>query len=161
MAGTKVQKIGAGTTGTTAKKEEKKEKGRVAFVVKDAMYRDTENNVVTAVNGDGQLIAVPVPIKDESGKIVYVGYNSRKHLPLKKSDFASIVEHIRYQAYIARLKAVALIKSAEEKEAKADRIAKFGDDATRKKAQKVARMREQLKLLEQGLVEEGVDISLI
>ena len=161
MARTKVNKVGAGET---TKPEEKKEKGRVAFPIKDAMYRQSKENgnaVVTAVNGDGLLIAVPKPLKDDAGKIIYAGFNSRKHLPLKKSDFASIVEHIRYQAYIARLKAVALIKSAEEKEAKADRIAKFGDDATRKKAQKVARMREQLKLLEQGLVEEGVDITLI
>ena len=159
MAKTQVNQVNKVSAGKTTKLEEKKEKGRIAFPVKDAKYRDKDGNVVIAVNGDGLLIAIPVPIKDADGKVVYAGYNNRKHLPLKKSDFAEITMHIRYQAHIARLKAVILIKSAEEKEAKASRIEQFGNETTRKKAQKVARMREQLKVLEAGLVEEGVDID--
>lgn len=157
MAGTKVNKVGVGDNKPTEKKEKK---GRVAFPVKKAMYRDAENNIVTAVNGDGLLIAVPKPLKEDD-KVVYAGFNSRKHLPLKKSDFANITSYIRYQAYIARAKAIILVKSAEEKEAKADRIEQFGDEATRKKAAKVARMREQLQLLEKELVESNVDINKI
>lgn len=159
MAGTKVTKVGAGTTTMPDKdKKDKKDKGRKEFPVKDAMYRDEKGNVVTAVNGDGLLIAVPVPIKD-GDKVVYAGFSNRKHLPLKKSIFAGIANYIRYQAVVARAKALVLIKSAEEKETKADRIEQFGDENTRKKAQKVARMREQLKVLEQELVAEKVDIN--
>ena len=153
-----VNKVNAGEV---TKPKEKAEKGRVDFVIKDAMYQNENGEVITAVNSDGLLIAVPVPLKDETGKIIYAGYNIRKHLPLKKGEFASIVEHIRYQAYVARVKAAILIKSAVEKETKADRIEKFGDDSTRKKAQKFARMREQLAVLETQLVEDGVDITTI
>lgn len=161
MSGTKTTKVSANGDKPTdkGKKDKKEKKVRIDFPIADAMYRDKEGNVVTAVNGDGLLVAVPVPLKDGTGKIIYAGHNSRKHLPLKKSNFASIAGYIRYQAVIARAKAVTLIKSAEEKEAKASRIEKFGDESTRKKAQKVARMREQLKVLEAGLVEEGVDID--
>jgi len=142
-------------------KKEEKEKGRVDFSIKDAKYRDKDGNVVTAVNGDGLLVAVPVPIKDADGKILYAGYNARKHLPLKKSEFASITEYLRYQAFVARIKAAILVKNAEEKEAKANRIEKFGDEATRKKAQRVAKMREQLAALENQLKSEGVNVDEI
>lgn len=156
MGKTNVTKVNA--TGSTAKKDEK-EKGRKDFPIKDALYTDADGNNVKAVNGDDLLVAVPKPIKDDSGKVIYSGFNPRKHLPLKKSDFASMTSYIRYQAYISRIKAQALVKSAEEKEKKANRIEKFGDEATRKKAQRVARMRENLKKLEEGLVAEGIDIS--
>ncbi len=139
-----------------AKKE--KEKGRVAFNIKDAMYRDKEGNVVTAVNGDGLLVAVPQPIKEDD-KVVYAGYSVRKHLPLKKSEFAALTGHIRYQAYVSRVKAAILVKNAIEKEKKADRIDQFGNEETRKKAAKVARMREQIAILEGDLTKEGVDIT--
>lgn len=163
MAKTEVNKVGAGTTGSTTSKKDKKDKKkkavRIDFPIADAMYRNDDKEVVTAVNGDGLLIAVPVPLKDDEGKIVYAGFKGRKHNPLKKNDFASIAGFIRFQAHVARMKAITFVKSAEEKEAKADRIEQFGDESTRKKAQKVARMREQLAILEAGLKEEGVDIS--
>lgn len=160
MGKSKVQKVGAGnTTDDKTSKDEKKEKGRVDFDVASAMYQNEKGEVVTAINEDGLLIAVPVPIKDADGKIVYAGFSTRKHLPLKKSVFAAISSHIRYQAYIARVKAAILIKGAQEKETKADRIEQYGDEATRRKVQKVARMREQLKVLEETLQEDGVDIT--
>lgn len=142
------------------KENKKEDKGRKAFVIKDAKYLNTEGKIVSAINSDGLLIAVPTVIKDGE-KVVYVGYDVRKHLPLKKSDFAGLAIHMRFQAFVARCKAGILIKNAEEKEAKADRIEKFGDETTRRKVQKVARMKEQLEALQRQLEQEGVDISSI
>jgi len=162
MTGTNVNKVNPGNEGSANEETKEEKKGKVDFPIKEAMYRNAEDGVVTAVNGDGLLVAVPVPLKEGKGdeaKVIYTGYNIRKHLPLKKSDFACIHTYIRYQAYVARMKALALVKSAEEKEKKASRIEKFGDEATRKKATKVARLREQLAVLEKGLKDEGVDIT--
>ena len=137
-----------------------KKNSRIDFPIAEAMYRDDEGNVVTAVNADGKLVAVPKPIK-EGDEIVYTGFDSRKHNGLKKDSFASIATFLRYQALIARIRAIALIKGAEEKERKATNIEKFGDEETRKKVQKVARMKEQLALLTKQLEDDNVDLSEI
>lgn len=143
---------------TDAKKEEK---GKVDFVTTGAMYRDEDGKIISALNGDNLLIAVPKPIKDEAGKIVYGGFNVRKHNPLKKTAFAGLAEFLRFQAFTARVRAVILIKSAEDKEKKAVHIEKFGDEATRKKVARMARMTEQLATLTAQLIEDGVDVSEI
>jgi hypothetical protein len=139
-------------------KKEKKDKGKVDFVMENAKCRDKDGKVVSAVNKDGLLIAVPMPIK-EGDSVVYAGYDPRRHLPLKKGHFASMVTYIRYQAYVARVKAAILVKSAEEKEKKAANIEKFGDEETRKKAQKLARLREAAKLLEEQLKADGANVD--
>jgi len=147
---------------TTEDETTEKEKGnRIDFPIADALYRDKDGNIVSAVNADGLLIAVPKPIKDADGKIVYAGFDSRKHNTLKKTAFAGIAIHLRYQALMARVRAIILIKGAEEKERKAANVEKFGDEATRKRVQKVARMREQLAALTQQLKDDNVDISEI
>jgi len=155
----KVNKVNPGKENEN-KENKKEKKGRKAFVIKDVKYRDTEGKIVSAVNSEGLLIAVPSAIKDGE-KVVYAGYDVRRHLPLKKSDFAGLATYMRYQAFVARCKAAILIKSAEEKETKASHIEKFGDEQTRRKVQKVARMREQLEALQKQLETEGVDISSI
>ena len=139
-----------------------KDKGKVDFVAKDAQYRQSTEDggaVVSAVNADGLLIAVPKPIKDAEGKIVYAGFNVRKHNPLKKDAFVGLAEYLRFQAFVSRVRAAILIKGAEDKEKKAMHIAKFGDEETRKKVARMARMKEQLATLTAQLVEEGVDVS--
>lgn len=147
------------TTDKAKDKKDKKEKGRVAFPILNAMYRDGESNVVTAINGDNVLIAVPVPIKDDSGKVIYAGYNTRKHLPLKKADFASLATHLRFSAFVSRMKALASIKRAEELEGKATRIEQYGDESTRKKVAKLVRMRAAAEKIQKALEDEGVDLS--
>jgi len=154
MAKSTVNKVTVGET-----PEETKEKGRIDFPIKDAKYRNVEGKVVTAVNGDGVLIAVPIPVADEKGKVIYAGFNARKHLPLKKADFASLATYLRYQGFIAKIKAHTLVKRAEECEAKAARIEQYGDEATRKKVAKLARMREAAEKIQKQLEEEGVDLT--
>lgn len=156
----KVNKVTTEDSTTTVATEEST-KGRVDFPTKDAMYKDSEGNIVSAVNEAGLLIAVPVPVKDAEGKVVYAGYNNRKHNPLKKTDFASVATFMRFQAHTCRLKAAVLIKAAEEKEKKAERIEKFGDEKTRKAVQRIAKMRENLAALEAQLKGDGIDIENI
>lgn len=143
---------------TDAKKDDR---GKVDFIIEGAQCRNEAGDIVTAVNGDGLLIAVPKPIKDDTGKIVYAGFNVRKHNPLKKTAFAGLADFLCYQAFTARVRAAILIKSAEDKEKKALHIAKFGDEQTRKKVARMARMKEQLATLTAQLVEDGVDVSEI
>lgn len=147
----------ATTTGGDAKA--KKETKKIEFPIADAMYTDKEGNVVSAVNADGFLIAVPKPIRDADKKVIYTGFNIRKHIPLKKAHFAGICELILFQAFVSRVKAAILLKGAEDKEKKAARIAKFGDDATRRKVNKLAKMKEMIEKLQKGLEEDGVDLS--
>lgn len=144
-------------------KTEKKEKpkGRTNFNIAKAMYLDEEDNLVSAVNKDKLLIAVPKKVIGDNDEVLYTGFDIRQNKPLVKGHFADIATYMDYQAFIAREKAARLITLAEEREKKAERIRKFGDEATRKKAMKIARMREQLATLEAQLTEEGIDVEEI
>jgi len=146
---------------TTEENEETTEEksGKIEFPVAEAVYKDENGKIVTALNADGLLIAVPKPIRDAEGNVVYKGYNIRKHIPLKKSHFAGIVEYMLYQAFTARVRAAILVKGAEEKEKKAARIAKFGDDQTRKKVNKLAKMKEAIEKLQKQLEEDGIELD--
>lgn len=155
---TGVKKVGS-TEPKTAEPKVEKPKGRIDFPMKSAMYRDKDGNVVTAINGESLLVAVPKTIMDGELKVVYAGYDSRKHKPLKKSNFASMATYLQYQGYIARLRAHRLVKIAEDKEKKASRLLKFGDEQTRKKAAKISKMRDQLAALEKQLTAEGIDVK--
>ena len=148
-----------------ANDDKKQENKKVDFPVADTLYEDADKNVVSAVNGEGLLIAVPRPIfgkpETEGGErtVVYAGWNSRKHAPLKKSHFATDVVYIYYQAFVARIKAAILVQSAELKEKRASRLKKFGNDKQRKDANKLIKMREAMKLLTMQLEADGVDLS--
>lgn len=152
---------GAETTASTTESEGKKKKDRIDFPIKDAQYRNNEGQVVSAVNSEGLLLAVPVTIADDSGKILYKGFDVRKHKPLKKTSFAEMTTFLYYQAFIARLHAAKYVKIAEAKEANAKNLGQFANEQTRKKAQKVQKMKEQLAILEKQLSEEGVDVKTL
>lgn len=158
--GETVNKVNPGGAGDAAKTEEKKDKAiKVDFPIKEAVYQDAEGNVVPAYNAEGKLIAVPKPVKDETGKVIYAGFNTRKHNPLKKTDFSGLHVYLRFQAFVARVKAAILVKSAVEKEKKADNIERFGDEETRKKVARIARMQETLAELTKQLEDDGIDIT--
>ena len=144
--------------GATTDTEEKKSK-RIDFPMAEALYVDGAGNTITAINDDKLLIAVPIPIKDADGKVLYTGFNTRKHNPLKKTDFANLQTHLRYQGFINTIRAAVLLKKAEELETKANRIEKFGDEATRKKVARMAAMKKQLTVLAAQLEEDGIDLD--
>ena len=151
-----VKKVGANEPATQPKTEEKV-KGRIDFPKKTAMYRDTEGKMVTAINAENLLVAVPTRIIDpkDGDKILYAGFDTRKHLPLKKADFVSMATYLQYQGFIARERAQRLITIAENKETTAARLLKYKDENTRKKAAKRDRMVKELAALEKQLAEEG------
>ena len=146
---------GKGNT-TDAKKKKAK---RIDFPKDTAVYIDADGKQVTAVNDDKLLIAVPIPIKDDDGKILYAGWNSRKHNPLKKTDFANLQTNLRFQAFTSKIRAAMLLVKATELEAKAGRIEKFGDEATRKKVARMAAMKKQLEKLTKQLEADGIDLE--
>lgn len=146
--------------GQQNKEKKVKEKGRHDFPLKDVKMLDETGKLVSAVNKDGLLVAVPKEIKD--GEVVKSpGYDFRIHKPLTKGNFADMATYLEFQGYVARQKANRLIALAEDRGLKADRLRKFGDEDTRKKAMKIARMREQLAQLEKQLTSEGIDVSTI
>jgi hypothetical protein len=142
-------------------KPPKEKKEKIDFPIKEAKYRNEEGQIVTAINEENLLIAVPKTILGENDKVEYAGWDNRKHKPLKRTDFAGMATFLQFQGHSARLHAARLIKIAEDKEQKADRLLKFGDENTRKKAAKVAKMREQLAALEQQLSAEGINVEEI
>lgn len=148
---------GKGNT-TDTKKKSKKAK-RIDFPMDTAVYVDKDGNTVPAINEDKLLIAVPVPILDADGKVVYAGFNTRKHNGLKKTDFANLQTHTRYLAFISKIRAAVMLKKAADLEAKATRIEKFGDEATRKKVARMAAMKKQLAILTKQLEEDGIDLD--
>lgn len=139
--------------------DDDKKNSKIAFPLADAVYKDDSGEIVTALNAEGKLIAVPKPIRDAEGKVVYAGWNVKKHEPLKKEVFVGVVEFLEYQAFVSRVKAAHLIKAAEAKEIKAKNLRKFGNDSQRRKAAQLLKMREAIQNLEEQLKAEGVEVD--
>ena len=105
-------------------------------------------------------IRVPVRLVDEeSGEVVQAGFDPNKHKPLTKADFASEDVFLDYRAFVAQCRATMFGLRAKDLAARANKLRKFGDDKTRKAAQRRDRMREALKKLEAQLMEDGVDLD--
>lgn len=158
-AQTQTEGASEGSDGKKGRKSTKED-----FVVADAKHLNAEGALVSAINGDGLLIAVPGPVKsgkkgDENREVLYAGWNIRKHVPLKKSHFADEVTYILYTAFVCKVKAAVLFASAEQKEARARNLQKFGNEKQRKDANKLIKMRAAMKLLTKQLKDDGVDIS--
>jgi len=138
-----------------------KRSSKEIFAIADAQTVGEDGNLTTAVNADGLLTHVPKPIKDPNDpkNVLYSGWDVRKHVPLKKNDFVDEVTYIRFQAFRLKVKAAIMLKDAEQKIARADQLAQFGSEAARKNVAKLVVMREALAVLQQSLVDSGVDIS--
>ena len=144
----------------TEPKAKKEKKTRKPFDIKTAKAMISADGKAPAtlqscLNKDGKLTEVPVTVKD-GDTVVYEGFNPTMHKPLKKSDFADISAFMLFQAFIIGFKAQRLQDLATKKRERALHIRKFGDEATRKKAQKYARMKDQLAKLKEQLAEEGI-----
>ncbi len=160
----------------------KKDNGKVDFPIADAKYRNEAGDVVTAATteevtaDDGvktnvaKLVAVPRPIFDEDGEVdattgkkpvLFVGWNHRKHNPLKKGDFTdeAEAEFVNYQAFTFRIKAAIFMEKAKVAELRAKRLKKFGNQQQRKTISKILKMQEQLALLTKQAEAENIDIS--
>lgn len=149
------------STKTPTEKAPKAKKTRAEFPIKTAKTIDAEGNIVNAVDDKGKLTAVPITIPGESpdDKPKFAGFDSSKHKPLKKTDFASEDVFLDFRALINREKADKLIEQADSFTEKANKIRKFGDTKTRKKATKLEKMRKQMAELEKELVSEGFDLE--
>lgn len=145
-------------------KEKKVKKGRVDFAIKESKGRvpvmkdgkpTGETRITSIVNDDGKLTAVPVTIKD-GDTVIFEGYNPTMHKPLKKEHFADMPTFMLYQAFLLRFRGERMIEIAKKREDRAQHLLKFGDEATRKKAQKYARMKDQMEKLKAQLKAEGI-----
>lgn len=126
------------------------------FPKKTAKIMNDEGQLVEAFNDKGLLTAVPVKILNKEGEVIYAGYDPRKFQPLKKADFATTDIFMVFQAMSLESRANRMLALAQKKRDSAERFSKYGDEATRKKALKVARMRETVAKLEAELAEQGL-----
>ena len=163
-------KVASGAADIAKLTDEDAPKGRKAYNFRKAQIRvpvldgagkaTEETELVPAVNGDGALVGVPVRLVDEeSGEVVQAGFDPNKHKPLTKADFASEDVFLDYRAFVAQCRATMFGLRAKDLAARANKLRKFGDDKTRKAAQRRDRMREALKKLEAQLMEDGVDLD--
>ena len=144
--------------------------GASAFVaIRDDDGNETGEFELSSASKDGKLIAVPRPIVHNEGDdmktvvcpkkddtVVFAGYDATMHKPLVKGDFVSEDIYIEWRAFVNRWRAAKLTRFASTLETRADRLRQFGDERTRKKADKLTRMREQMAALEAELKEQGV-----
>ncbi len=165
---------------TSDAERKKKDNGKVDFPIADAQYRNEAGEVVTAATteevtaDDGvkttvaKLVAVPRPVFDEDGEVdattgkkpvLFVGWNHRKHNPLKRGDFTDEAEYVNYTAFTFRIKAAIFMEKAKVAELRAKRLKKFGNQQQRKTISRILKMQEQLALLTKQAEAENIDIS--
>jgi hypothetical protein len=107
---------------------------------------------------NGKLITVPVTIpgKLPSDPAIQVGFSTRLHKPLKVGDFVTLADFLEYRATAIESRLAKAMEAPRKLREKAMRFRKFGDEATRKKADKLARAREQVAALEAELAAAGI-----
>jgi len=127
-----------------AAKKGKKEKGRQEFDVPG--FGGANANTV---NDDGLLLVAPSD------------FHFRKHKPLKKEAFATEAIYIKHQSMLATQKAEFFAQKASELAGKAERLEKFGSEAARKAASKLAKAKLQMANLRQQLIDTGMDADEI
>lgn len=144
------------TTKSGQVEEDEKVSKKSDFSIESAKFVNSAGEVVPAYDDKGRLTAVPVAILNDEGDTIYEGYSRSSHNPLKKSDFANEYTFMEFRAWQSELQASNLIERAGKLRERATMLRKFGDENTRKKALKRARLREQLMALEAELEGEGI-----
>ncbi len=87
------------------------------------------------------------------------GFDFRKNCPLTRKDFADTASFLEYRGEALTHRAASFTELAAKMAAKVANIRKYGDEETRKKAEKLARLREQMAALEAELGEAGIDVD--
>jgi len=110
---------------------------------------------------DYNVKSAPADIKNDKGLLTKVpdDFDISKHKPMKKTIFADQATFIESQAVIAEQRANKLLALAKERRERVERLRKFGDEKTRKKADKLARIKKQEAILAKELEELGVDVD--
>lgn len=153
MSASSTKKVGGSKKGSQTEGKEKAGK----TVLDYSKFVNAKGESI--VNDDGLLTAAPTRIVSEDGTVTQSGWDSKLHKPLGKDDFASEGPYLSYRASSLRERAERSIIMADKLDAKATRLGKYTSDKARKKAEKLARMREQMVALEKELEGEGVDTS--
>lgn len=150
MATQKTKKVGRPKM---AEKDRKQPEGRAIYRFGNAVNADGESIIQ-----DGKLTAVPVTV-ETNGEVTFVGFDPFKHKPLKSTVFASSDVFMDFRAHLLNTRASKMTALADKLSARANRLRKFGNDETRKKAEKLERLRSQYKALEAELASEGVSVD--
>ena len=89
------------------------------------------------------------PIKDRHA---IEGYDSKKHLPLRKCDFENPSDHMEWQDDRLEAKVASLRKRAKDERG-------LGTAAERQKAKKLRKLHEQFAALSQEMKDSGLDVE--
>ena len=109
------------------------------------------------------IFEVPADCLNEDGKIATVPteYDPIKNKPIKKSDFADSSIAMDFRAHCRVFRADKFTDLAAKLVRRAERVRKFGDEDTRKKALKRERLIEALAAVNAELEAEGIDMGTI
>lgn len=114
-------------------------------------------DVSTAVDAAGK----PIPVSEGKLTAVPANYEFGKFKGLKKTDFDGEPTWLDYNAALYDFRASRFVKRATRFRKDAERLRKFGDEATRKKASRLMKAREQMEALEKELASQGFDMDLL
>jgi hypothetical protein len=130
----------AAETMTAAEKSKKERAKRVEF---------TKVCDKDMLNEEGKLTAVPE------------NHDAKKHLPLRKSDFAEETLFFDFRANELEVRGNATLALAKKMREQSATFKKFGDPKKRAQVKRAQRMVEQLAKLKEQLSAEGVDVDAI
>jgi hypothetical protein len=107
-----------------------------------------------------KVVRVPVIAeRDKNGKFLSGNlpqWDVRKNLPLGKKDFVDSASFFEFRSMVTRRSAQKFLDAADKIDARVAAFRKYGDDSTRKKAEKLARMQAACAALEKELGDEAV-----
>jgi hypothetical protein len=137
--------------GTVAKPE------KVKKAKQDGEAKPAKPNFDFATAKDAAGAAIPL----QEGKLTAApaNYEFGKFAKLKKSDFASKAAVMEFQANAMEFRAGKMMERAASLRTDARNTAKFGDEATVKKAKKMEKLRKALAALEAELEADGVQVA--
>lgn len=131
----------------------------MAKKVGDLKKENTEEKVKGRQDYSSANLVAANPAAVDADGLLTVGpddYDYRTNKPLKKEAFASESIYLRYLSIVASQKASFFAKKSGELAGKADRLEKFGSEAARKAAGKLARAKAQMATLREQLLASGM-----
>lgn len=126
----------------------------------------SETKTKKQVNPQKKQKRPPKPVFDggtrnEDGLLTEIpgDWNPKDFKPLTKKDFASADLYLEFSADRMEERGLAMIDRAKKQRERAEHLRKFGDPKKVKKAQKLAKLREQMASLASELEGEGFDLD--
>lgn len=117
-------------------------------------FKLVDGKRVSILNDGGKLTEIPSEQKNAKGEVLQEGYDPSKHKPLSKKDFADGSVALGFRATMLEYRGNKFLEQARSMKAKAEAFSKYKNDAKRKAAMKLEKIRKQAAALEAVLAED-------